>query len=501
MNTNAKDPSRPRETGIFDWAVFSGMAALVIYLIFRGYPLPFYDDLAVVGAALNLAKGGEFQNPYVADWMAAFPAAKPFFYPPGMSYLLGGWLRVFGIGSPAMVAFQWCALIGGGVALGSLLRRWFFQPRLVALVAGFAFVLAFQMEGMRNEVAAYAFAFAGLCLCFRDAAVARMGGYFLIAFSGVIYPIVPLMAVPLYAGLFLIHRRTSDDRAGDILRKLGIECLLALPGLLASAGLFLWMINWETSEFLRVIRVHKQLAIPGGPLVQIQAFIAMLTAYSQIFVRLPITLLSLLAVLASFVMSWKSKSKDWIAPTALLVCWVACVLGNPMRARFFAPILQVAIIMIALAGVWRGKVWISAGVGMVLIGLVNSKTLLSALLQSPMNPERIAAARETVRSIDHSRTRVFICAWTARHVYDYNIPPQVVDINTWTGVPRLRGGSPRFLDFANKPANEVWIERTEDFHMNSEKSGDGLFAKPESAKLFGKSLGNIAASQGELQVR
>ena len=68
-------------------------------------------------------------------------------------------------------------------------------------------------------------------------------------------------------------------------------------------------------------------------------------------------------------------------------------------------------------------------------------------------------------------------------------------------MPRLQGKPPRILDFSKKVANEVWIGRSEDFHMNSEKSGDGLFTQPERAKLFGKTLGNIPANQGELLVK
>ena len=143
------------------------VVTLIVTLIYKGYPAPYNDDLAQVGAALSLSRGDGYANPYVREWMAVFPTEKPFFYPPGMTYLLAGWLSVFGTSVQSMLSYQWLFILSGAASIIFFLRRWSNQSLPISLVGGLAFLLAFQLEGFRNEVPAYALAFIGISLCFQ----------------------------------------------------------------------------------------------------------------------------------------------------------------------------------------------------------------------------------------------------------------------------------------------------------------------------------------------
>jgi hypothetical protein len=63
------------------------------------YPAPFIDDLSYVGTALSMAKHGLYTNPY-SEMMRAVdsgPGQLYLCYVPMESYVLAGWLKLFGI--------------------------------------------------------------------------------------------------------------------------------------------------------------------------------------------------------------------------------------------------------------------------------------------------------------------------------------------------------------------------------------------------------------------
>ena len=76
---------------------------MFISLWLMDFPKPMVDDLFYTGAGINLAQGGDLSNPLLAR--QEFPSHFFFVYPPLHSYLLAGWLKIFGINALSMTAF------------------------------------------------------------------------------------------------------------------------------------------------------------------------------------------------------------------------------------------------------------------------------------------------------------------------------------------------------------------------------------------------------------
>lgn len=498
-------PEKNRSVWHTEWLVILliiFIIAITVLLITRGYPLPCSDDLAITGAALSLTRGDGFQNPYVREWMAAFPTDKPFFYPPGMSYLLAGWLFIFGIGVKSMLAFQWTALVFGASTLGWFLYRWCAVPISICAVAGLSFILAFQLEGFRNEVPAYALAFLGMSLSFYDHKACKLAGYFLLAFSGVVYPLAPLIAAPVYFSVFLTLRPADPLNAVHLWKSLCREIPYAAIGVVLSGVIFSWMIDGEFSEFFRVLRIHKETAIPGGIVDQLKGFYYINTAYNQILIRLPLTLASLIALTLSIIMSIRSKTRDWIIPTGIALGCLICIIGNPMRAKTFVPIFQIVILMFAIKQCFRGKKLVAVFFGLLFAGLINIKTLVGVVIQSPVNSEITGQIRKKLKDVDYERTRIMICPWSARYIFLYDLPPQIIDIYTWGMIPRFHGMGPtRQLKPSTKPPNEIWVARSEDLHFMTDPSEQSAFPLPKRAVYHGKTVNNIPASQAEFIIK
>jgi hypothetical protein len=124
------------------------------------FPKPHTDDLSYVGAALNLANGGDFSDPFLAR---EFSEHYAFFYPPIHSFVLAGWLKVFGISAASLTGFQTLMyLLCAGSAIFILRKNeasaWL--EWLVPLAASNAFVSG----GLRPEPFAAAFIIVGFAM-------------------------------------------------------------------------------------------------------------------------------------------------------------------------------------------------------------------------------------------------------------------------------------------------------------------------------------------------
>src|SRR6266478_2655380 len=115
--------SRQAMAGWRNFVPLSVVGAAVFFggLWLLGFPKPANDDLFYSGAALNLASGGDFSNPLLAR--QGFPSHYFFVYPPLHSFVLAGWLGVFGISAMSMVGFAVMMLWLTCAATVLILRR------------------------------------------------------------------------------------------------------------------------------------------------------------------------------------------------------------------------------------------------------------------------------------------------------------------------------------------------------------------------------------------
>src|SRR5271169_406830 len=102
---NGTQPLQTRRS-IFFVVPASVMGTLIFFLLlwFWDFPKPMCDDLFYSGAGLNLAQGGDLSNPLLAR--QEFPGHLFLIYPPVHSYVLAGWLKIFGISAASMTGFQ-----------------------------------------------------------------------------------------------------------------------------------------------------------------------------------------------------------------------------------------------------------------------------------------------------------------------------------------------------------------------------------------------------------
>ena len=477
------------------------VVTLIVTLIYKGYPAPYNDDLAQVGAALSLSRGDGYANPYVREWMAVFPTEKPFFYPPGMTYLLAGWLSVFGTSVQSMLSYQWLFILSGAASIIFFLRRWSNQSLPISLVGGLAFLLAFQLEGFRNEVPAYALAFIGISLCFQQLRIIKYTGYFFLAFAGVIYPVVPLVVAPAYFAVYLTLDSAWPWHSIHRFKPLLAEIPYVFAGASTAFVLFLWMIGGELDEFLRVIRIHKNMAIPGGLMDNLKGFWYINTAFNQKLIRLPLVIASGLAVVWSIVSSIRTKNTSCVVPLSLTICCLLSILTNPMRAKTIVPVFEIIVVMIVLASFLKRRNIIPAFTGLLFVCLINLKILLELIVQTPVDQEIIREIRSELKHTDYNKSKVLIGPWTARYVYSYNIPPTVIDLPTWGVAQKHKGpGLSRFLNPSTKQANELWVVTGEDLYFSIDPDERSKYKIPQRASIGGNVLKNIPARHAEFVI-
>ncbi len=473
---------------------------LIILLISKGYPQPYCDDMYVIGAALNMVQGNGFENPYVSIWTDTFPTSKPFYFPPGFSYMLVGWLMVFGTGVGSMLAFQWLSLVIGAGSLTLLLRRWCGQELSVSLIGGLAFLLAFQLEGFRNEVTAYALAFLGLCICFYSDRILKFLGYFLIAFSGVVYPTAPIIAIPVYLAVFRLNFSQDSVPFRNSWKAILHELPYALVAFCISFSVFLWMIQGDLSEFIRVFIINKESSIPGTFWDQVKGYWYHSTVSNQKFIRLPLLVTSIIAFMYSLMISIRQKKLYWILPSCFLICCLISILTNPMRARTFAPIFQIIVVMIVLGQAFHKAAFLHTASGVLFCVLINLKTLLSVATQLPVDQDKLAKVKSEIANLDYTKTRVIIDCWSARYIYSYNIPPRVTDLNAWASVPKIHAKGKavvRLLEPLTRPSNEIWLMDAEGYRSSVNTTGSTKIPIPERATFLGKKINNITLEQAD----
>ena len=147
METTASANSSAKASKIL-WTLLV-ISALWCLLALLGFPFPQTDDVYYIGAGINLANGGHLVNPMVE------PLAPFYAYPPTQSYVIAGWLKLFGISAASFVSlyllFCWITtvcLVRGFQILGRDLLGW---------MAALTFVVVSASVGVRADDCGFCF--------------------------------------------------------------------------------------------------------------------------------------------------------------------------------------------------------------------------------------------------------------------------------------------------------------------------------------------------------
>jgi hypothetical protein len=279
------------------------------------------------------------------------------------------------------------------------------------------------------------------------------------------------------------------------------EVPYALAALLVVGALFHLMINGEVSEFFRVFSIHRKMAAPSNPVTAINEFIVLTTSGSQKFTRTPLMLAAAGVWLLTTLGGGTNRDSKWRLLSSLAIASVLYVLLNPLRARPFVPLLMVLMVMVGLHARRFMPVVATCLTGVGLVAITSFLPLLSLFLQQPVDTRSAAAARLKVEDIQNKDTSIMVDSWSARYVFDYNLPPGSIDLTTWTIMPRFQGPyPPRSLEISEKPSNEIWILGSASLATMGESKSNASLPRVGRASVFGKNIGSITKSRSAFWV-
>ena len=212
------------------------------------------DDLFYSGAGMNMAHGGDFSNPYITRY---FPNDHFFFfYPPVYSYVLAGWLKLFGLSAMSATGYQVVTYLLMSLAVMAVIRRncasgWLYWFVPLAVTGGFL------ADGLRTEPTAVAMAWCGFALieCGARRAAPLFIACLLLFLAGTTAPRNALYdaALILVAAWRLWSEAQSNKSAQ--LRFLAVAAAAAS----CAVFIFLLMIHFRVREFWTCFHTHSQI--------------------------------------------------------------------------------------------------------------------------------------------------------------------------------------------------------------------------------------------------
>jgi hypothetical protein len=270
-------PSRQKRGSIFSAVPTTLTGALIFFLLLWlwDFPKPMCDDLFYCGAGLNLAHGGDLSNPLLLR--QHFPGHLFLIYPPVHSFVLAGWLKIFGISSASMTGFQLLMYFVTAAATIAFLRSQAAVPWLKWLVP-IGVAAAFLPFGLRPEPLAAALIMAGFALA-EDCGpndFFLFPGFFLMALGAATAPRTAffgaaLMAVAGY-DRWILARGTG--------RSFSKSVAIGLAGVMAAAFLFCLMLDFRLAEFWAAFEYYSRL-VAGNKLELLRVFFTRYVGVTQ----------------------------------------------------------------------------------------------------------------------------------------------------------------------------------------------------------------------------
>jgi len=216
-----------------------------------GFPRPMIDDLFFVGAGVNMANGGDLENPWIER--QSFSTREYFVHPPLHSFLIAGWCRLFSVHSEALLAFQNCLYFVFCLSLIIVLQQ-FGCPPLFYHLSPVIMIASFLDLGLRPEAAAAALMFLGLAalLSSRRSEIGTVIGFGVIFLGGSISGRSALFSLALAASPFL---RGFGCSGWFSRRKL---FYLLITSAFIAILINLYLISFDLPGFLRLFLFHAK---------------------------------------------------------------------------------------------------------------------------------------------------------------------------------------------------------------------------------------------------
>lgn len=400
-------------------AAFSGIpislfGCLVFFFILwlLDFPKPYLDDLSYIGAALNMANGGDFSNPFLSR---QFSEHFAFYYPPIHSYVLAGWLKVFGISTASLTAFQMVAYsFCAGSAIFILRRHQ--SPVWVEWLIPLAVTNAFLTHGLRPEPLAAAFVMVGFAMieCGVRNRILVFFAFLLMFLGGGAAPRMTLYAAAL---IMVSVWRIGTPAAKDNRERWVPLGLAAAAGMLAVI-IFLTMIGFKFLAFWENFHLHSQ-------------FIATDTLVVYILKRLSCIeeILWLLVAIALLFVLWRRPKDDLTRLCIILLPIVPIEILTKLTAHGASLWYTLLICLFLSASLWKqtsafwkrvlpiglvlAMIFFNSEIVFNVIGRVTGRIQETKKLQLPPAPAQ-----------GHT---VFVDYAAVRYYYDYRLPKSSID--------------------------------------------------------------------------
>ena len=429
--------------------------SLLFFLLFffLGFPWPSVDDLFFTGASLNLAAGGDYSNPLLAR--QDFPSHFYFIHPPAYSYVLAGWLKVFGIHTISILGFQLLVYLLICAASILVLRK-YQATVLLELLVPLGVAAAFLDEGLRPEAFSVALTMSGYAwlLSRRSGGFSLFCGFFLMILGASVAERITVFSGALLLSAIL-DLRGRGVRLGTLAWPASLALLVVCLGLIT-------MIDYKLNEFWR--EFHHCAAIKTWSMVDTVKYFF----HDIAGIRWPIVFTGL--IFAGLI-PWL-RNKAAARTVLLLACaFVAMVFVGGLG---HGAIWYVTLILLLSCAVGfrpvpaRRTILIQSLVAAVLL-FANSRNFICAagVLGGKIKPDQgdqAAVARQIKATPEHP---VLIDSSTARYVFDYHLTTDFFDfyfsspfpLTLPTDVP-LRPGDTYLVG----PASVNWLDQKTHFN-------------------------------------
>lgn len=441
--------SRPTLVGAACLAVLVAVLA-----VWADLPGPAADDLFYVGPAISYAQHGRLYMPLLAGQQ--FPTREFLIYPAFYQYMLGGWLKVFGISTRSILAFVQVGYLVTGFAgtflasrlAGRLPAPGWLWPSMIML----GLLVTLGTMGFRPDVWAFGVMLLGFCVWMNGAFVARAAGWFGVGCSLMISPNVLPYAAVLAALLLLWRDRWPARRIAAEIGPLALAAALV-------AALFMASIQGRWAEFHQAFLFHARRAVlpPLDSLdIGLRRYVNGFRAHPAFFVSLVVCALATARAVAARLSGSPGASRSLACLAALLAAGLLSVAMTWIREE-----LRLFTLVLAAGG---GCFWVLLAGGpaarrMAWMGFA-AVFAAAAWIKDPLEPRWLPAARpdpdhvrEALACVAREPERIFLVdAYMARSVFDYHLPVNARDWEFSMPFPRLNPASPYAI-----PPSQTWI--------------------------------------------
>ncbi len=442
--------------------------------LFRVVP-PNIDDLFFIGPAWQLALDGSFIHPWLHLESPPFLAHGFHLQPPFYSYVLAGWLMVFGLSTSSLLLFHAACGLAVSLAIGRLFHR-FQRPLRYAYLLVIAYVGWAAFQGLRQDSLAMVFLSMGILVLTVDTPARWFGGSLLLGAAVGTSSIQIAYVLPAFTALAALHLHAARPHRRYLLVR-GAGILLAAGLLLL---LFLGCIRFQWGDFWHDFRVHAGFRRPPAG---IPYYLSMLTSQWRWLTDLPVTVL-FLGCVGIGLLRWRQIT---FAQRALCLALPGALLLNVF---IYAPtfvslnlICCTGLLGLLGAGFVRPNLSRLGFAGLcALLALNQSLFWLRTLAVKPPDGAQVQTIRQQVAS--HPERLYAIDHAAARHVFDYQFPPHTLAWDFLYFQPHEPLASMK-----QKASGQVWIVARS--NLGSMVSDSGMdFPR---VKLLGRTLRSMPA--------